>query len=263
MSSFLDNIKLTGGQTNVFADRYQGGQGRGESDHPFVKGYFFVFFGLPSTLFGSGGITNATAKNYLLSSAEGFTPHADRQIVTQDTQGMGGAGGASFITGQQISRDFSIQYKDYWGSPIFRVHRTWTGYLDPYLGVSVKAKNFSASEYKGTCMVIQTKPVARKVGENQEPWSDKDIIKVFFYDGVQCLTDFNSIYDSNIADNSFVKPTAQYKFDGYPLTELNEDVLNSAVTILNNASIFANTESIYNNLVSDTNAGNGMTPSFG
>lgn len=260
--AFLDNISLKNGSNSVGADRYAGGQGRTESDHPFTKGYFYVFFGLPSQLFGSGSINNTAAKDYLLSSAEAFTPHADRQIMTQDTQGMGGAGGASFIVGQQISREFNIQYKDYWGSPVMRIHRNWTGYLDPYLGVSIKADNFGASEYKGTCMVIQTKPVARKVGKDQKEWKPADILKVYFYDGVQCLTDFNSVYDSNIAENSFVKPTAQYKFDGYPLTELDPEVLESAVTVLNNASIFTKTIEVYNKLVSDTNVGNGMTPSL-
>lgn len=263
MSSFLESVALKGGQTNVFADRYQGGSGRGESDHPYVKGYFYVFFGLPSTLFNSGGISNASAKNYLLSSAEGYTPHADRQMNLQDTQGLGGAGGASFITGQTISRDFSIQYKDYWGAPIMRIHRTWTGYLDPYLGVSVKADKFASNEYKGTCMVIQTKPVARQVGNTATEWKIEDIIKVSYYDGVQCLTDLNSAYDANITDNSIVKPTVNYRFDGYPLTETTPSVVETAVAILNNAQIFKNTESIYNKLMVDSNIGNGMTPTIG
>lgn len=263
MSSFLEGIALKGGQTTPNADRYQGGQGRGESDHPYIKGYFYVFFGLPSTLFKSGGISNAVAKNYLLSSAEGYTPHADRQMNLQDTQGMGGAGGASFITGQTISRDFSIQYKDYWGAPIMRIHRTWTGYLDPYLGVSVVANTFAANEYKGTCMIIQTKPVARQVGDAAQDWKVEDIIKVAYYDGVQCMTDLNSAYDANITDNTIVKPSVQYRFDGYPLTEMNPKVVETAVGILNNAQIFKNTESIYNKLMADGNIANGMTPNLG
>ena len=47
MSSFLESVALKGGQTNVFADRYQGGSGRGESDHPYVKGYFYLFLNVP------------------------------------------------------------------------------------------------------------------------------------------------------------------------------------------------------------------------
>lgn len=259
MSSFLDSISIDGGNSSNSADRYIGGASRTASDHPFIKGYFYVFFGLPNTLFTENGITRSNAKNYLLSSAEGYTPHADRQMMLQDTQGMGGAGGASFIAGQTITREFGIQYKDYWGAPIMRVHRTWTGYLDPYLGTSIVAKDFSSSEYKGTCMVIQTKPVARATtGGSPQVWATSDIIKVAYYDGVQCLTDLNSAYDSNIMDNSIVRPQVQYRFDGYPLNETNATVLATAVAVLNSAKIFNNTESIYNKLVSNTNIQNGI-----
>lgn len=258
---FLDGIQLKGGQTQVFADRYQGGQNRGANDHPYVKGHFYVFFGLPSTLFTSGGITSATARNYLLSSAEDFTPPADRQMITGDVPGMGGTG-ASFITGQQISRDFSITYKDYWGAPIFRIHRTWTGFIDPHLGVSVKAGQYGAGEYKGTCMIIQTKPVARQVGSNPIDWSEDDIIKIHYFDGVQCLTDLNQAYNASIKDNSFVSAPVQYKFDGYFLDETNADVLATAVKVLNSSKIFGNTEKIYTNLAKDSNIINGMTPQY-
>jgi hypothetical protein len=258
MSSFLTDISLANNGAGTSSDRYVGGSSRTtESDHPYIKGYFYVFFGLPSTLFSGSTINSNIAKNYLLSSAESFTPHADRQMNVQDTQGMGGAGGASFITGQNITRDFSIQYREYWGSPIMRIHRNWTGYLDPYLGVSVIAKNFTANEYKGSCMVIQTKPVARKVGDNATDWSTNDIIKVYYYDGVQCLTDLNSAYDANIADNSIVKPSVQYRFDGYPLTETNPNVLKTAVDVLNNAKIFDNTVELYNKLMDNSNIKNG------
>ena len=242
-------IGVPSGHTNG----YLGGSQRTVSDHPYVKGYFYVFFGFPAKIFDSAtGISADNARKYLLTSAEMFTPPGDRQINTGDVQGMGGIG-ASFITGQTIAREFSVQYKDYWGSPVFRVHKAWTNYINPYLGVSSIASKFAPNEYKGVCMVIQTKPIARKVGENSEKdWTADDIIKVHLFDGVQCLTDFNSIYDANIADNSFVKPTAQYKFDGYPMDETNADVLNKAVDILNNASLFTDTNTLYKTLATGT-----------
>jgi len=219
-------------------NRYQGGSDRSSSDHPFVKGYFYVFFAFPTTLIGE---TEASAaKQYLMASAEDYTPPSDRQINVQDVQGQGGVD-ASFITGQTISREFSIQYKDYWGAPIFRVHKLLTNFIDPYLGVSKSAKDFSSREYKGTCMVVQTKPIARKSGE----WTDADIIKVTLFDGVQCLTDFNSIYSANITDNSFVKPVAQYKFDGYPLDETDNSTMEKAVAMMNSQSLFEPTAELY------------------
>ena len=217
-------------------NRYLGGANRDTSSHPYVKGYFYVFFGFPPTLFTPGGndfdrISDTSAMIYTLSAAEGFTPPGDRQLKTEDVMGMGGVD-SSFITGQTIDRNFSIQYRDYWGSPIFRVHRQWTQYLNPYFGGVTGIDGpvgFAANEYKGTCMVIQTKPVT-KLESNQ--WGAEDIIKVDYFDGVFPTTDLKSAYDSNITDNSIAKPTVQYRFDGFPLDETNEDVLAKAVQIL-------------------------------
>ena len=250
--SFIDSVSLLG-NTAGSATRYQGGTDKSSSDHPFIKGYFYVFFGLPGTLFNDDTISATAAREFLLVSAESYTPPGDRQINLQDVQGQGGVD-ASFITGQTISREFSIQYKDYWGAPIFRIHRTWTNYINPYLGTSVVASNFSANEYKGACMVIQTKPVARAIeADGAEDWKETDIIKVDYFDGVQPMTDLKSAYDSNITDNSFVKPTVQYKFDGFPLDETNSDVLSKATAVLNNANIFTGIESLYTKLATESN----------
>lgn len=251
--SYMD--KLTIVPNGVDGTRYMGGIDKGSNDHPFVKGYFYVIFGLPSTLFAtSGGISAKEARQYLMVSAESYTPPGDRQINLQDIQGQGGVD-ASFITGQTISREFSISYRDYWGAPIFRIHRAWTNYMNPYLGGSKLATHFGAGEYKGACMVIQTKPVVRK-GTNgkldAQSWSAGDIIKVDYFDGVQPMTDLKSAYDANITDNSFVKPTVQYKFDGFPLDETTEGVVNKAVDILNAQSIFDKTDELYNKLANGT-----------
>jgi len=223
-------------------NRYSGGSQATAGDHPFIKGYFYVFFGLPSTLFGED--VAEKAEKYLLVSAEAYTPPGDRQINIQDINGQGGVG-SSFVTGQTIARDFSIQYKDYWGAPIFRIHRMWTNFINPYLGVVDAGKEnitFASNEYKGVCMVIQTKPIKKFKYENN------DIIKVDLFDGVQPTTDLKSAYDANIADNSFVKPTVSYKFDGFPLDETNKETLDKAKAVLNNSGLFSNTSKIYKDL---------------
>lgn len=248
MAVYNDIIKM-GVDSTADANRYLGGHDRSLNDHPFVKGYFYVFFGVPDYIFSSDnkGISKEQARQFLLVSAETYTPPSDRQINLQDIQGQGGVD-ASFITGQTISREFSIQYRDYWGAPIFRIHRTWTNYINPYLGGSVIAGSFSASEYKGVCMVIQTKPLVRHINGSNQPWDKSDIIKIDYFDGVQPMTDLKSAYDANITDNSFVKPTVQYKFDGFPLDETNDEVLSKAVEIMNNRPLFDKTVELYNNL---------------
>ncbi len=217
-------------------NRYLGGFNRGVNSHPYIKGYFYVFFGFPGSLFGPNSIERSDALIYTLSAAEGYTPPGDRQLKSEDVMGMGGVD-ASFITGQTIDRNFSIQYRDYWGAPIFRIHRQWTQYLNPYFGGVTESfagegggfPQFMASEYKGTCMVIQTKPITKANGAE---YLKNDIIKVDFFDGVFPVTDLKSAYDSNITDNSVAKPTVQYRFDGFPLDETNGDVLDKALIIL-------------------------------
>jgi len=218
-------------------NRYLGGAQRTVDSHPYVKGYFYVFFGFPPNLFFDGtstaeGITNESALIYTLSAAEGYTPPGDRQLKTEDVMGMGGVD-SSFITGQTIDRNFSLQFRDYWGAPIFRIHRQWTQYLNPYFGgVTGHADGtgtlFQASDYKGTCMIIQTKPVTKLEGN----WSADHIIKVDYFDGVFPTTDLKTAYDSNITDNTIARPTVQYRFDGFPLDETNPEVLNKALQAL-------------------------------
>ncbi len=267
IENLSNGISLDNGNKNLYhaadVNRYLGGFDRTEESHPFVKGYFYVFFGFPMALFGGHGqsgngseiVNYEHALNYTLSAAEGYTPPGDRQLKMEDVQGMGGVD-ASFITGQTIDRNFSLQYRDYWGAPIFRVHRQWTQYLNPYFGGNVGMgadgvpTMFSAKEYKGTCMVIQTKPITKSNESNQE-WYEPDIIKVDYFDGVVPTTDLKSAYDSNITDNTVAKPTVQYRFDGFPLDETNPEVLQKALSVLNSISYARDAASpvIYDHLI--------------
>ena len=262
-------IKFDGLQNNdnhaADINRYLGGFNRTVDSHPYVKGYFYVFFGFPSPLFADDSITRQKALIYSLSAAEAYTPPSDRQLKTEDVMGMGGVD-ASFITGQTIDRNFSIQYRDYWGAPIFRIHRQWTQYLNPYYGgvtnnygVEGAVPLFMAQEYKGTCMVIHTKPITKAKGSN---YGAQDIIKIDFFDGVFPVTDLKSAYDANITDNSVAKPTVQYRFDGFPLDETNEEVMQKALAVLQTVNYDARNASpaIYQDLIdSGTNYMSGIT----
>jgi len=231
MATNFTDINLTGLSNNVYTNRYVGGSDLEAKVHPYIKGYFYIIFELPS-IFDNTVIDSAS--NTLLSAAEGFTPPGDRQIKTEDIQGMGGLD-STFITGQQIDRSFSVQYREYWGAPIFRIHRQWTSIINPIAGGYIKGSNeeankFSVESYKGKCWVIQTKPV---LGNKDKGFNIEDIEKVFYMDGVFPKTDLMSAYDSNITDNSIVRPSIQYSFDGFPLDETDEAVLAKAVDKLN------------------------------
>jgi hypothetical protein len=243
----INAITFNNTATSSYTNRYTGGSDLAANANPFIKGYFYILFELPD-LFSTGN-TDTDSKNnlqkLLLSSAESYTPPGDRQIKTEDIQGMGGLD-SSFITGQTIDRNFSIQYKEFWGAPLFRIHRKWTSIINPYAGGLVKGEyndiTFEANSYKGKLWVIQTKPV---VGTSDANFKESDIIKVDYFDGVFPRTDLKSIYDSNITDNSIVRPNVQYSFDGFPLDETNDQVLAAAVIKLNSALVGATTSNSY------------------
>ena len=225
-------IKFNNVSSAVYGNRYQGGSNLERDAHPFIKGYFYVLFEFPD-IFSQTDQTKLT--NLLLSSAESYTPPGDRQLKTEDIMGMGGVD-ATFITGQQIDRNFSIQYKEYWGAPIFRIHRQWTSIIDPYSGGAIKksaadaVSNFEVEAYKSRVWIIQTKPV---LGNSANKFVDSDIKKIDYMDGVFPKTDLKSIYDSNITDNSLVRPNVQYSYDGFPLDETNDNVRKQALDKLN------------------------------
>ena len=203
-------------------NRFLGGSQ--QSVHPFVKGYFYVLFEFEnSPLFDIYGVKNKNnLKNYILSLAEDFTPPGDRQLLTEDLPGIGGID-ASFVVKQQIDRTFSLTFRDLWGSPIFKIHRILTSILDPYWGgaLSTKEKSleFIPNEYKFKAWVVQTRPIAVYASNSTSDKFESNIEKVFVFDGTVPLTDIMSAYNSNIQDNSLIKATIQYRFDGMPIDE--------------------------------------------
>jgi len=222
-------------------DRYLGGQSV-LNYHPYVKGYFYVFFSFPPVVSNSINNFNPSYR-VLLSLCEGFTPPGDRQLKTEDVTGVGGVD-ASFVVGQTIDRTFSLMYRDIWGSPIFVYHRAWTSIIDPFLGGYITKSNdedFVPNLYKGKVLVVQTKPIALKStgtinNSNSNDWK-KYIIKVHLFDGVFPITDLNSVYDSNINDNTIVRPTIQYRFDGKEYDETVPGVLDTAAAAMSKLTI--------------------------
>ena len=216
------------------SNRYLGGSE--VKIHPFVKGYFYVFYQFPPIVQKSLKDFDGTRGNaVLLSLCEGFTPPGDRQLKSEDVTGMGGLD-ASFVTGQTLDRNFGLQYRELWGSPVFVYHRAWTSIINPYYGANTSGLPFIPASYKGKILVIQTKPtLINKLDEGYELTDTEigqQIIKVNLFDGVTPLTDLSSMYDSNINDNSIVRPSLQYRFDGKDYDETFPGVLDTATKVL-------------------------------
>jgi hypothetical protein len=216
------------------SNRYLGGSE--VKVHPYVKGYFYVFYQFPPIVKKSLKDFNGAKGNaVLLSLCEGFTPPGDRQLKTEDVTGMGGLD-ASFVTGQMLDRSFGLQYRELWGSPVFVYHRAWTSIINPYYGANTSGLPYIPTSYKGKILVIQTKPTLINQLDSGYELTDSEIgqqiIKVNLFDGVTPLTDLSSMYDSNINDNSIVRPSMQYRFDGKDYDETFPGVLGTAKSIL-------------------------------
>lgn len=243
-TSYSDGIGFRTGSKKLDGGHgFMGGSNRDDAVTPMSKGYFFAFFAFPGTIFDST-MNAADAKQYLLNAAVDFQPHADRQLQIMEDKAVGGAT-ANFIVGQTTTQDFSITFKEFAAAPIYRVHAKWTSYIDPYLGASTVAENFAPSEYKGSVMIIQTKPIANI---NKADWKEEDIIKVYLYDGVFPVNDPSSPFANGIEQVDRVQIPMQYKFDGQPLTETNAYTLSQAVEVLRSADIYSATQDIYNKL---------------
>lgn len=246
--AFKDNSStITGGHG------FTGGSDRDDSVTPFTKGYFFAFFAFPGTIF-NGTMDATAAKSYLLNAAVDFQPHADRQLQTIEDKSVGGAT-ANFVVGQTTTQDFSLTFKEFASGAIVRINSKWNSFIDPYLGGSTVADKMAPSEYKGALMVIQTKPIARV---NKTDWKETDIIKVFLYEGVFPLNDPSSAFANGIESSERVQLAINYKFDGFPLNELNPEILAQALEVLQSYDIYGATQDMYAKLSTSTKIKTGL-----
>jgi len=226
--------------------RYYGGSNKKE--HPFVKGYFQAFFELPAAV-SAGGTTETRDNNAIIltASASSFTPHGDRTINKVDIVGQGGVG-ASYVTGHTVTRTFNLNFQEKHKSPVWKVFRKWTSLMiDPYTGVS-NLKLFEADQYKGRCMIVETMPVRLDATATDDMYN-KNILKVYYYDGVFPETDISSIFDSNItAPDGNVEINMSFSFDGQPLDENNSATKKLAISMMKNAKMYSEIMSYYDKL---------------
>ena len=224
------------------------GYASGKNGNPYIKGYFQAFFELPKIVSASG-TTDSSDNNamVLTASMTGFTPHGDRTLNKTDIIGQGNVG-ASFINGQTITRTFSGTFQEKAGSPVWKIFKKWTtAIIDPYTGLSL-LDTMDARLYKGRCLVVETLPVRLDAEANDEKIK-KNILRVFYYDGVFPETDINSIFDSNVtAPDANVEINMSFSFDGYPLDDTNEKTLEKAVTYIKNAKLYDSLMKYYTNL---------------
>lgn len=215
--------------------------------HIKLKGFFYAIFDLPDAIFD--GDSKKYSEKWLAATCKSFTPH-DRSLNKIDIDGMGGVQ-HSYITGQSLTRDITLTFYDYYGSPVYRTLDRWFSFIDPYTGLST-LKDYTPDMYKGTLMVIKTKPVgsansALPDASKFTEWNESQIEHVWVYPGVfPSGSDGTNTLDDDIAGISEVQLSYTFSFDGYPLTEEYDNSLKKKAAELLNGLIKEN-----NSIVAD------------
>lgn len=216
--------------------RYFGGHLR--KNHPYVNGYWYLVMNIPQVIFNRAGSSEflTTSQIWLHSTCESFTPPT-KTIRKEDIPGIGGLG-SSYVTGQDLSRSFSITFREYQHLPIKKIFDVWTGVMDPHHGLSpLNGKEWLSSSYKGNCFVLLCKPTgaamfAESMGSGP---ALEDIEEVYFFEGVFPETDPHDGLNSDINSTATITHSINFSFDGFPLNTEIPGVAEAAIEALTNS----------------------------
>lgn len=237
-------------------NRYMGGHRR--STLPYVSGYWYFMMLTPDVIFAEspngivGGLvqqisnseqsigTQDTSKSqsqrsselWLHSTAESFTPPSTT-LTKLDIPGMGGLG-SSFISGREITRTFTVAFREYTNLPIMKILTQWTSIMDPYLGVSaVTSSNWAPNAYKGVAVAFLCKPTISS--DDRKTISETDIEQLYYFDGVWPESAPHDSFNSDISTNDGVQLSVTFNFDGWAYTKdsINKQCASKAVTLFN------------------------------
>lgn len=208
-------------------NRYMGGHRR--RNQPFVSGYWYLVMTPPERLFTDAGVK--WAQQWFHTTAESFTPPT-RTLTKLDIPGLGGTG-SSFVGGQELSRTFTVAFREYQNWPIWNILETWTSIMDKHYGVTaLNGNEFIPANYKGDCWAILTKPTIGKAGSkdsNSDKISNDDIEQVFYFEGVWPESNPTDSYSADIATNDTVQASVTFSFDGWPMTKEFKHIHEGAV----------------------------------
>lgn len=252
--SDTDRFEMNQAALPNMLSRYHGGHRR--DNHPFIGGYFQVIFIPPARLFGEDdGIGRGVferSQQWLMTTAESFTPHS-RTLRKFDLNGMGGMN-SSYVSGQDITRTFTITFREYQELPIMNIINTWTSIIDATTGTSPLAGDeYIPANYKGACYVALCKPtVGNRVEDGKGDLSAEDIEQLFYYDGVWPESYPIDSLSSDIATTDGLAVSIPFSFDGMPLTKEHKGVLDQFLVLASTNLIFDTYDHYQINIDSDT-----------
>jgi hypothetical protein len=215
-------------------NRYVGGSNR--KIHPYVSGYWYCLVIPPTTLFGEGKAKSAS--EWLHITAESFTPPS-RTLSKADVPGLGGVN-SSFITGQQLTRSFSITFREYQDTPISSTFSLWTSIIDSHYGTSpLSGAEYIPSSYKGKVGIFLCKPTLGKTSESNNDDSSgselttDNIDQFYFFDGVFPESSGSDAFASDIKTNDIAALNITFSFDGWYYGKEYTDILGKVITRFN------------------------------
>lgn len=207
--------------------RYIGGHNR--RNHPYISGYWYMAIKLPAALFNNDD-HRQNDERWLHSSAETFNPPS-RTLTKVDVPGIGGLG-ASFIAGQQLTRTFSMEFREYQDTPMSNIFDRWTSVIDSQYGVShLGANEYIPQNYKGAAFVMMCKPTIDQ--GISKTISVPDIERFYFFEGVFPEGMPDDLYSSDIATNDVARVNISFSFDGWPIGKENSDILKRGLSVFN------------------------------
>lgn len=226
--------------------RYMGGHKR--YTQPYVSGYWYFMILTPDVIFAKSDISidpvgsSATTSEiipptptdlgnnfqtstelWFHSAAESFTPPTTN-LTKIDIPAMGGIG-SSFIGGREITRTFTVTFREYTNLPIMSALRAWNSALDPYLGVSpLQANQWVPNAYKGVACAFLCKPTVSSSESTSIDFDvsnqDKtDVEQLYFFDGVWPETAPDDSFNTDIATNDSLQLSVTFSFDGWAYTK--------------------------------------------
>lgn len=218
-------IENTGKDRPDALTRYMGGQTR--QNHPYVSGYWQFFVNVPPLIFPDN--VDGDIAQWLHSTAEGFTPPS-RTLNKADVPGQGGLG-SSWVTGQTLTRTFTVTFREYQNLPMFGIINRWCSIIDPYTGVApIDGDAWIPTSYKGSAYAILTKPVG---GDLVGRVDDSMIEQVWAFSGIFPEGDGGDAFATDIATNDVAQLSITFSFDGWPLTKADAGTKVAALAHLN------------------------------
>jgi len=194
-------------------NRYAGGHAK--YNQPYVSGYWYLIMVPPAELLQN---MQRDATTWLHATAESFTPPT-KTVTKADVPGMGGLS-SSFVAGQELSRTFTVAFREWQGLPIMNILQAWTNAIDSRTGVS-PLKNFTPNAYKGAAYAALCRPTvdgSGSIGPDQ-------IEQLFYFEGVFPETLPYDTLTSDIATNDTAQLSVTFSFDGWPATRENKAVM--------------------------------------